>query len=184
MSESLAELFQYSMKNMQHPVSLQEEVDHVLNYMKIQQHRFSDRFICRKDISVELSEVLVLKLTIQPLVENAVNHGFEQVKSGGYIDIRAYKQEDHVIIEVEDNGKGIEEMKLLSLQRSLVSPNQIGLLEDKKHGIGLLNIQQRIRLFYGDKYGISIHSMPGKGTRVRMELPFRVHLDFEGDVQG
>ena len=103
MSESLAELFQYSMKNLQHPVPLRNELDHIRDYMNIQQHRLSNRFELIMAVPDELLDASVLKLTIQPLVENAVIHGLGKVKAGGCIAIRASRRGPSLIVEVSDN---------------------------------------------------------------------------------
>ncbi|CAM4077385.1 sensor histidine kinase [Paenibacillus alkaliterrae] len=182
MSESLAELFQYSMNNLQHPVPLREELNHIGNYMNIQQHRFSDRFELSCDIPEALRKASVLKLTIQPLIENAINHGLGKMKTGGCITLSARRNGDNLVIEVTDNGKGMDEEKLLELQRSLHSPFRINELRDDMHGIGLQNIGQRIRLFYGEKSDLTIVSSPGRGTTVKLEFPYQTYEQEEKEA--
>ncbi|GGF99200.1 cache domain-containing sensor histidine kinase [Paenibacillus abyssi] len=180
MSESLAELFQYSMHNLQHPVPLRQEMDHIHNYMNIQQHRFSNRFELRCDIPEELLQASVLKLTIQPLIENAIIHGLGKVKSGGYIDVSARKVNGILTIEVADNGKGMDDEQLFLLQHSLRAPNRMKELQDETRGIGLRNIGQRIQLLYGENHGIEVVSQPGAGTTVKLNFPYLTHENEEG----
>ncbi len=179
MSESLAELFQYSMKNLQHPVSLREEMMHIDNYMKIQRHRFGGRYEMRYSIPEALMDASVLKLTIQPLVENAMIHGLSKKKSGGVIEIRAVRKDNRLVIEVSDNGKGITGEKLGELLEELHSTKRFGGLYQAAHGIGLQNIQQRIQLYYGNAFGMGISSETGQGTTVRLEFPFTAQLTGE-----
>lgn len=181
MSESLAELFQYSMKNLQHPVPLRSELDHIGNYMKIQQHRFSGRFELRSDIPGTLLQASVLKLTIQPLIENAIIHGLGRMRSGGCIELGARRSGRLLVIEVSDNGVGMDERRLVELRRSLAAANRFPEDEDDKQGIGLRNIGQRIQLMYGEQYGIAIDSSPGRGTVVRLEFPCVPYKPFKGE---
>ncbi|MDF2961733.1 MAG: sensor histidine kinase [Paenibacillus sp.] len=172
-SESLAGLFQYSMKNLHHPVSLQEEIDHINNYFKIQQHRFGNRLELHCHVAQELLQAPVLKLTIQPLIENAVNHGLRRMKSGGCIIIRAVHDQGVLTITVTDNGEGINEAKLAQLHSALTDSNEFNpFREMTQYGIGLINIHQRIQLFFGKVYGLNLFSKPGEGTTVTLAVPF------------
>ena len=89
MAESLAELFKYSMKNLQHPIPLHNEMEHIYHYMNIQQHRFGSRFEFSMNVPEPLRDASVLKLTVQPLIENAIVHGLGKVKTGGRIESRS-----------------------------------------------------------------------------------------------
>lgn len=171
MSESLAELFKYSMNNVQHPVPLRDEMEHIDHYTNIQKHRFGDRFQLCADIPENLMDALVLKLTIQPLVENAMIHGLARTKSGGRIDIIARHADGVLKISVSDNGIGIDEAALSKLVKTLQTPNRIQTLAEDAYGIGLKNIHQRIQLLYGENYGVKINSALGKGTTVTLEFP-------------
>jgi sensor histidine kinase YesM len=185
MSESLAELFQYSMNNLQHPVPLREELDHIGNYMNIQQHRFSDRFELCCDVPELLQDASVLKLTIQPLIENAIVHGLGKLRTGGVVRLEARRNGDLLIIEVTDNGQGMDEKRLQDLKRSLeVSDRLHELRGGDTHGIGLRNISQRIRLFYGEHAALTVISGPGQGTTVRLTIPYQIHINPEGEAKG
>lgn len=146
-SESLAGLFQYSMKNLHRPVALAEEIEHINNYIKIQQHRFGSRLELQCDISGAVLQASILKLTIQPLIENAVNHGLRKVKTGGSILIRAACHESVLTITVTDNGAGMNEAQRIQIDNTLDSSSSLHQFQDIHHGIGLLNIHQRVQLF-------------------------------------
>ncbi|MNJ55550.1 Sensor histidine kinase YehU [compost metagenome] len=174
MSESLADLFKYTMKNLQHPVTLRHELEHVYNYMNIQKHRFGDRFELRAEVPEHLLNASVLKLTVQPLVENAIAHGFSEKKSDAYIDIKVYRQDDVLLISVSDNGKGIKEGALLKLEQRLAQFNKRNKqhIQEDAEGIGLSNIHQRIQLLYGEGYGVKVASSSGAGTTVTLTFPY------------
>ncbi|NHN33697.1 cache domain-containing sensor histidine kinase [Paenibacillus agricola] len=171
-SESLAGLFQYSMRNLHQPVTLHDEIEHIGNYFKIQQHRFGNRLELHFDIPAELLHASILKLTIQPLVENAVNHGLRRMKAGGSIAVRAFRHGGELTITVTDNGEGINKLKWTHLHDTLEHSNALNHIQDVKHGIGLLNIHQRIQLFYGKQYGLRLYSKPVEGTTVTLVIPF------------
>ncbi|WP_028552889.1 sensor histidine kinase [Paenibacillus sp. UNC451MF] len=184
-SESLAGLFQYSMKNLQHPVALHEEIEHIHNYFNIQQHRFGNRIQLHCDIPRELLQASILKLTLQPLVENAFNHGLRRTKSGGCITIQAIATQGVLTITVRDNGEGMHDKAVVILQRAFRTSNPLNSYEDAAHGIGLLNIRQRIQLYYGKEYGLTFTSKPGEGTSVSLILPFvteNIECDKEGEA--
>ncbi|TVY08201.1 sensor histidine kinase [Paenibacillus cremeus] len=174
-SESLASLFQYSMKNLHQPVTLREEIEHILNYFKIQQHRFGGRIQLHCDIPEELLQALLLKLTIQPLVENAVNHGLKRMRSGGRVHIQATQAGDLLVVTVTDNGIGMEEQALEQLNTRLGTMAPLQQTSMPSEGIGLLNIQQRIRLFYGSSpsYGVRLTCPVEGGMCVVMAIPYR-----------
>ncbi|WP_284645638.1 cache domain-containing sensor histidine kinase [Paenibacillus silviterrae] len=168
---SLAGLFQYSMKQLDRPVMLLEELAHLQHYFKIQQHRFGDRLELEYRIPDSLLKARLLKLTLQPLVENAVNHGLKRRKSGGRVHIQAEVREGMLLLTVSDNGDGVEPERLTVLQRSLGTTHALQGLERESSGVGLLNIHQRIQLFYGREYGACIESNPGSGTTVTLRMP-------------
>lgn len=143
-------------------ISLKDELSFVESYMKIQQIRFDNRFQYEFDIPKELEDLLVPKLIIQPIVENAVIHGLSEV-SEGKIFIRCYTIEDDLEIEVVDNGSGIDENILKILQ----STNE----DAMKGHIGLLNVNRILRLSYGEDYGLKACRLEASGTRVVLRMP-------------
>ncbi|WP_171651504.1 cache domain-containing sensor histidine kinase [Paenibacillus foliorum] len=181
-SESLASLFQYSMKNLHQPVSLWEEIDHINNYFNIQQHRFGNRLDLRCDIPNDILQASILKLTIQPLIENAVNHGLRRMKSGGCITIQTAKNNELLTITVTDNGEGMTDAKRAQLSKALDISNVHNQFMDISQGVGLINIHQRIQLFYGKQYGLNLWSKPGGGTMVTLVVPFITVQQEEGGI--
>jgi two-component system sensor histidine kinase YesM len=181
-SESLAGLFQYSMKNLHQPVALREEIEHIHNYFNIQQHRFGNRLQLGCDIPSDLLRASILKLTIQPLIENAVNHGLRKMKAGGMISVYAAQSDGILTIVVADNGEGMDETKRAKLRTALDTSNALNRFQDVTHGIGLLNIHQRLQLFYGKQYGLEVISKQGEGTTVKLVVPFIVLQQEEGEM--
>lgn len=182
MAESLAELFKYSMTNLHHPIPLRDEMEHISNYMNIQQHRFGNRFEFNMDVPEALQQASVLKLTVQPLIENAIVHGLSKVKSGGRIDIAVKRLGSELIIEVSDNGCGIKEERIHMLRRKLERVQAVDAYDEEGQGIGLSNIAQRIKLFHGIKYGVELISSPDRGTTVRLTFPYEQFVKVKGEA--
>lgn len=149
-------------------VSFKSEMDLVEYYLKIQQYRFGDRIKYNININADIDKYKIMPLLIQPIVENAFVHGLEQKENGGVIDITVRMDTD-MIITVEDNGCGMTEEELEEIKRGLDDFAHL----DRIH-IGLCNVNQRIKLLYGDSYGIMISSTKNVGTTVTLRLPDKV----------
>jgi two-component system sensor histidine kinase YesM len=172
MAESLAELFRYSMSNWSEPVPLREELAHVANYVTIQSTRFGERFIFDCAVPAELLDALVVKLSIQPLIENAITHGLERRREGLRVGVRASLREATLTIEVTDNGHGIDARTLAQLESSLIGPATAAQLPTAEVGIGIVNIDRRIKLLFGEQYGIAFQVDRDVGTTVSLHLPY------------
>lgn len=152
--------------------TLKEELDHLDAYMEIQRLRFGDRVQYKKNVEdgLELSKYNILPLLLQPMVENAIVHGMEEVEEGGKIVLSVYtRQMDDrklLLIDVDDNGCGMDEVTLGRLRRNIEVRDM-----SRSKSIGLYNINQRMKLHYGDGYRIHIYSEPGRGTRIRLIIP-------------
>ena len=171
MATSLAKFFRIGLNKGREVISVADEVEHARNYLVISKIRYHDGFSYSVSVDPEVQECRTIKLIIQPLVENSLVHAIKKTGAGGQVEIRAFQREDKVIIEVQDNGRGIpadrlEEIRAM-LDRKLQGDGYDG-------GIGLINVQQRIRLNYGVEYGLEIDSREGEGTTVRIIIP-RVH---------
>jgi two-component system sensor histidine kinase YesM len=171
MTTSLARIFRYSVKGKDF-VELNEEIGIVKSYLKIQTIRFAGRFDLFFDIPEDLEMLEVPKLILQPIVENAIYHGLEPRYDKGSLSIRAETiAVDRIcILRIQDNGVGIDEVRLLHICDVLAgratSP------EDRaKVGIGLMNVQNRLKFIYGEAYGLSINSTMNQGTEVVIKLP-------------
>lgn len=149
--------------------TLGKELDYIENYLSIQKLRFGDRINYELKIQegLEVEHYRILPLLLQPVVENAVIHGLESTGKDGQIQVEiASEEKDQLLLTVSDNGQGMTPEELEELQSKLETPNL-----NLKSGIGLYNTNQRIRLFYGEDYGIRVESAPGQGTRVYLLLP-------------
>ncbi|WJM06482.1 sensor histidine kinase [Paenibacillus sp. PK1-4R] len=163
----------------QEEIPLGEEIRHLQSYLEIQQYRFSDLFTYEIDIPSHLYSSILLKLTLQPLVENSIQHGFEGITYPGVLRISAYAERDQLVLCVEDNGIGIPQEMLARFEYMAEDPPEVMLAEGaeslssitERRGLGLRSVADRIRIQYGAGYGIFICSAPGYGTFIRCIIP-------------
>lgn len=148
--------------------TLDKEIDYIATYLAIQKMRFGSRlnYTIRIDEKLDLKHYQILPLLIQPIVENAISHGLEDSGEEGHIILKIYKDKDLLIADVFDNGIGMTGEKLADVTAHLSIPQP-----ESDHGVGLYNINNRIRLFYGDIYGLTIRSRPDYGTLVTLTIP-------------
>ena len=146
-------------------VRIEEEVAGARNYIYLQKIRFLDRFRVVWDIDKEILQYKTLKLVLQPIIENAIVHGVENMSKGGMIHISGTKIGDVIELCVTDNGQGIEEDELKRL-RLYINEEQ----SDVTSHIGIKNVNQRVKLYFGNQYGLDIDSEYGKGTRVTIRF--------------
>lgn len=153
-------------------VTLESELEFTKSYLELQGARFGDRVSYSIYCEVDRN-FMILPLIIQPIVENAFVHGIESSKNNGHISVKIFYKSDFVIIDVIDNGQGIPDDKMSELRWKLVE-------NDTSSGksIGLTNVNKRIKMYHGEKYGLSVTSEVGKGTRIRITLP-RTSEDIE-----
>ena len=149
-------------------VSISDEIDHIYDYLSMLSFRFEDRYFVNLKISDDILPMRTLKLILQPVVENAFTHGLRHMASGGSVLISGYAENDCVVFRVEDNGCGIAPDRLQQLQQFLSSPPLVG--RDVPF-MGLVNINDRIRLAYGNRYGVQVESELRQGTRVTIRIP-------------
>lgn len=147
-------------------VTLKSELELVEYYLRIQHYRFGDRMSFDIDVKCNIDSIKIMPLLIQPIVENAFIHGLEPSEGKGVISIVVEIEDNRLIIHVTDNGKGMTEAELDKIVESLNDYNRLG-----SNHIGLNNVNQRIKLLYGDEYGLYIESAVDEGTSVRIELP-------------
>ena len=162
MVTSLASLLRITISRGDPFVTVKEELNHAQNYLIIQKIRYGDRF----DFSIQADEDLLhcrtVRIVLQPLIENAISHGIEPMEGAGHIRICVSREGDRILMQVTDNGVGMEEEKL----RSILQADP-----EKASGIGVKNVNERIRLCCGEEYGLQFISRPGEGTTVRIWLP-------------
>ena len=177
--KSLSNLFRYTISPSSN-VTLADEIAHAETYLTIQQYRFSNKFTINKSIASDPSDNILNypmpKLILQPIVENALVHGLEVKLSTGILWLRVFLTENNLIIEVEDNGIGISPEQLCAINENLSKGSKTYNLsaanQNSKHtGIGIYNVNERLQLLYGPKYGVKIYSVLGNGTMVQIIMP-------------
>lgn len=174
---ALSKVFRFAVKG-ENLVSVEEEVSYIREYAKIIDYRFMGKIDVNIEMDDSVREKRVIKLMLQPLVENAVFHGLEQKLEDGEVNVSIEMQnEDHMIFVVEDNGCGIEPAKLVWMRDNLDSR------PTGQKGIGVANIYQRLKLFYGEDVVFRIESKQGKGTRITIIIPDEVEERGRENVQ-
>lgn len=174
MVEALASFFRYSISRSGNLVTLRDELTNIANYMMIQCYRFNNRFSLSIDIEEDeeaILDQLIPKLSIQPIVENAIFHGLEEKMDGGTISIDAFFTETNFILTVSDNGIGMSLEALQELNKKIQTHPITSSNDSRKTGIGLPNINKRIALLFGLEYGLHVYSSSGYGTDVELVIP-------------
>ncbi len=164
MINNLSNFFRLSLSDGKEFITVADEVEHVRNYLEIQKIRYKDKVNYSIDFNENDSQNLVPKMMIQPLVENSIYHGLKLKKLIGLIKINIKTENNFIVIEVYDNGLGIEKQKLDELRSNL--HNSI----ESEH-YGLYNINERLKFTFGDKYRITIDSEYNKWTKVMLKIP-------------
>ena len=164
---SLSKFFRTSLNQGKDIISIEEELQHVRSYLEIQQIRYQDILEYEIDVPQELGMYRIPKITIQPLVENALYHGIKNKRGLGTISITGEKAEDCFYLYVTDNGIGMGEKRLQQI-KDRIGQNA----PDENEIYGLYNVNERIRLKFGQEYGISIKSVHMEGTQVSIRLPY------------
>lgn len=167
---AVSDIFRYSIKSGSELVPLSEEIENIKNYMTIQRIRFENRIEAVFQVDDELLNYRVIKFSLQPIVENAIYHGLEPKVGKGMMIVSVQKETDHLIIKVFDNGVGIQEEKVHALSLALNGDYEMA-ANEKNTGIGITNVNDRIRLRFGSTYGVKLQSKLGSGTSVQIKLP-------------
>ncbi|MFD0671436.1 sensor histidine kinase [Cohnella sp. GCM10027633] len=174
MVQHLSDMFRYNLGKGDFIVPFYKELEYVQSYLYLQQIRFSDRFSVHYDIDERLLEAPILRLTLQPFIENAIYHGLELKRDKGEIRVTAQAFEDCCLIYVYDNGLGIEPEKLERINRSLADTRFDQETQGGGERIGMSNVHARIRYFFGPAYGVELSSKLGSHTIVKLTLPYRL----------
>jgi len=178
-TEAMATFFRYTISNMDNLVSLEEELSNAENYFAIQNYRFGERISMQVDIepgSEAARDVKIPKLTLQPIIENAIIHGLEHQVQPGKVSVHIGIVEQRLLIEITDDGVGMSESTLEEINRRLLHPETVLPSEEKPRtgGIALINVDNRIKLIFGEQYGLKVSSIKGYGTRVEVSLPVKL----------
>ena len=165
MVSNLSAFFRHSLSRGQDIITLREEEEHVCSYLQIQQARYKDIMRYTVNIAPELRSAMIPKLTLQPLVENALYHGVKLKRGLGHIYVTGRGEGDEILLQVTDDGVGIPPEWLAQLTRSIEQGERVG--------FGLSTVHERVQLFFGPSYGLSISSQPGAGTTISIRIPWR-----------
>lgn len=174
---ALSNFFRISLSKGMDWITIGEEVERIKSYLTIQKMRYRDILDFTIEVDQEVADNTILKLILQPLVENALYHGIKNKREGGTINVRARKKGDfEVQLEVEDNGIGFTPDKLIQLHTELEDDSGDFKMES---GFGIGNVNKRIRLYYGKQYGVSIQSEYTTGTCVTLVIPAKMEISIQ-----
>lgn len=163
---SLSDFFRLVLSHGKEIITIREEERHIRSYLEIQQVRYKDILDYEISLNPEIYEYKILKMTLQPLVENALYHGIKYKRARGKITITGALVEGKIYFSVKDNGAGMEKEELEKLRREIERS-----CKETESGFGLANVNERIRMNFGEEYGMTIDSLKGEGTTVRIVIP-------------
>ncbi len=162
MVSALAKLFRISISRGHELIPLRDELRHAESYLTIQKYRYGDRFDYRFEVDENLGDFLCVKITLQPLIENAIYHGIEPLVDEGEIVISAKSDGDCILLSVSDNGVGMTAEQITQV---------LGKARSDSGGIGVRNVNDRIRIYFGEEYGLKVDSEPDVGTTITVKIP-------------
>lgn len=177
MAEALGNFFRYNISRKEDIVSVADELDNIRNYIHIQKYRFRERLDFRvvyKNEKNLINIAQIPKLSLQPLVENAVFHGIEKRVNGGCVTIILTASDHCLWILIEDDGPGMDEEDTRKLNQQIREGRIIHKASERQGGIALVNVHSRIQMIFGNPYGIVFSSVKGCGTQVELTLPYKV----------
>lgn len=167
MITALSRFFRIGISSGRNIITVREEAEHAKNYLDIQKIRYKNRFTYEINIEEEVLNAKTIKIILQPIIENALYHGIEYIYHQGTIIINIYRNDNKLIYEIRDNGVGMSEE---TRQKLLVGSDDI---QTKGSGVGVKNVNERIKLYYGKTYGMRVVSERDEGTIVYLELPLK-----------
>lgn len=170
MVNALARLFRISISKNHELIPIEKEIEHARSYLKIENFRYKNQFTYTFKVDEECLPYYCNKITLQPIIENAIYHGLNRMVDEGHIIIRIYGDGEDIVFEVEDNGTGMTPEQCRSILLKEPGDNS---------GIGIKNVNDRIRIYFGEKYGLWIESEPDEGTRVIIRMPRVKEADYE-----
>lgn len=169
--ESLSSFYRFSLSGGASEITLRQAVSMTEHYLNIQNFRFDNTITCKIRLEPNLAECMVPKFAIQAIVENSIYHGIEPSNQPGYLTIDTFARDEKIIIRIKDNGIGIKSKELESLKNSINTPFASQLQQQETENFALRNLNQQIKLHYGDSYGLTIESTQAVGTIITITLP-------------
>ncbi len=180
--QALSNFFRIALSKGEDWITIQNEIEHIRCYLTIQKLRYHDILDYRIEVDEDILTGTILKLTLQPLVENALYHGIKNKRGGGTITVRARRvNSDQVMLEIIDDGVGFTPYKLKRIQAILADDS--GPISTSESGFGLENVHKRIQLYYGKQYGLTVQSKYQEGTQVTVTIPLLVNTETEGEKE-
>ncbi len=162
MVNALATLFRISISKGHELIPIRNEIQHAESYLQIQSYRYKNQFSYEFNVEADCLDYLCNKITLQPIIENAIYHGINGLVDGGRITITVKSQDDNIVMTVEDNGNGMTDEQIETIMNKDRSD---------KTGIGIKNVNDRLKIYFGNEYGITIHSELDEGTKVIILMP-------------
>lgn len=169
MVNALARLFRISISRGHELISIEKEIEHAKSYLKIQNFRYKNQFTYDFEVDDTCLSYLCNKITLQPIIENAIYHGIDRMVDEGLIQIRIFQKDEKIVFEVEDNGVGMTEEQCQEILKKDAGD---------KAGIGIKNVNDRIKIYFGEEYGITIRSELDEGTCVTITMPKITEKDY------
>lgn len=164
MTASLARLLRQSISNEDELVSVGQEVEYARSYLTIQKMRYKDKLEFQIDVAPEINNVKIIKLVLQPIIENAIYHGMKYKESKGLLQVKGFMKGGNAVLQVIDNGVGMDEETL----SHIYDKHKVNY---HSNGVGVYNVQKRLKLYYGENYGITYESEKGVGTTATITIP-------------
>ena len=164
MLTALARFFRISLSKGSNIIPIGDEIEHARNYLTIQKMRYKDKLEFKIDVDPYITHVPIIRLVLQPIVENAIYHGLKYKDSRGLLTVHGYRKDENVVIDIIDDGVGMDEETL----KHIYDKHKVNY---HSNGVGVYNVQQRLVLYYGKDYGIIYHSEKGKGTTASVVIP-------------
>lgn len=175
MTASLARLLRQSISNEEEQVPIGQEVEYARSYLTIQKMRYKDKLEFQIQVDAQIMGVPIIKLVLQPLIENAIYHGLKYKEGKGLLIVRGYREGENAVLQIKDNGAGMDEQTL----SHIFEKHKVNY---RSNGVGVYNVQKRLQLYYGMDYGITYSSKQGEGTTASIVIPMNViHMKQEAD---
>ena len=164
MTASLARLLRQSISNEDEVVPVSQEVEYARGYLTIQKMRYKDKLEFEISVDPSILNIPLIKLVLQPVIENAIYHGLKYKESKGLLQVKGFMKDGNAVLQVIDNGVGMDEETLAHIyDRHKVNYHS--------NGVGVYNVQKRLQLYYGSEYGITYESKKGEGTTATITIP-------------